>query len=115
MKARSTRKFMTTPPPQHKRFPRITDEMVATMRARIGERLKDPHAAWITEATIDNCRHYAFGVGDDNPLWWDPAYAETTSHGEVLGIPTMLFACSAGGIGVTGMPGIHAMFGGCDF
>lgn len=96
------------------RFPRITDEMIVTMRARIGERLNDPHPAWITEATIDNSRHYAYGVGDDNPLWSDEAYARSTRYGDIIGIPTMLFACSPGGIGLTGMPGIHAMFGGCD-
>lgn len=106
---------MNTDAADNKRFPRITDEMVDALRARIGERLKDPHVAWITEATLDNCRHYALGVGDDNPLWWDPEYARTTPYGDVIGIPTMLFSCSPGGLGLTGMPGIHAMFAGCDF
>ena len=30
---------------------------------------------WCYEATRDNIRHYAHGIGDDNPLWCDPAYA----------------------------------------
>lgn len=97
-----------------RRFPRITDEMVDALRARIGERLKDPHPAFVTEATIDNSRRYAYGIGDDNPLWSDEAYAQGTRHGDIVAVPTMVFACSSGGIGLTGLPGIHAMFGGCD-
>ena len=27
---------------------------------------------WCYEATRDNIRHYAHGIGDDNPLWCDP-------------------------------------------
>ena len=32
-------------------------------------------AAVLHEATRDNIRHYAHGIGDDNPLWTDPDYA----------------------------------------
>ena len=31
---------------------------------------------WNYEATRDAIRHYAHGIGDDNPLWCDPAYAD---------------------------------------
>lgn len=96
-------------------FPRITDEMVEGMRARIGERLKDPHPPFVSEATIDNSRHYAYGIGDDNPLWSDEGYGRSTPYGDIIAVPTLLFASSPGGIGLTGMPGIHAMFAGCDF
>lgn len=98
-----------------RQFPRITDEMVEALRARIGERLKDPYPQFVSEATIDNSRHYAFGIGDDNPLWWDEDYARGTKYGDIIAVPTLLFSCSPGGIGLTGLPGIHAMFGGCDF
>ena len=33
---------------------------------------------WCHEATRDNIRHYAHGIGDDNPLWCDPDYAAKT-------------------------------------
>ena len=33
---------------------------------------------WCYEATRDNIRHYAHGIGDDNPLWCDPGYAAKT-------------------------------------
>lgn len=98
-----------------RRFPRITDEMVGALRARIGETLKDPHPAWVTEATLDSSRHYAFGIGDDNPMWSDPGYAAGTPFGDIAAVPTILFACSPGGMGLTGLPGIHAMFAGCHF
>jgi len=34
---------------------------------------------WNYEATRDAIRHYARGIGDDNPLWTDPAYTEKTN------------------------------------
>ena len=97
------------------RYPRITDAMVGALRARIGQTLKDPYPSWVSEATLDNSRHYAFGIGDDNPLWSDETYAQGTRYGDIVAVPTILFACSSGGMGLTGMPGIHAMFGGCHF
>ena len=34
-----------------------------------------------TEVTHDNIRHYCWGIGDDNPLWMDPAYASRSDYG----------------------------------
>lgn len=97
------------------RFPVITDEMIADMTARIGDPMVDHFEPWVTETTRDAIRHYAHGIGDDNPLWCDPDYARTTRHGDVIAPPSILFACTQAGGGVTGMPGIHAMWAGCEF
>ena len=35
-------------------------------------RSTDTVEPWCHEATRDNIRHYAHGIGDDNPLWCDP-------------------------------------------
>ena len=96
-------------------FPVITDEMVADMRARIGDPMPDHFEPWITEVTRDAIRHYAHGIGDDNPLWCDPDYARGTKFGDVIAPPSILFACTQAGGSVTGMPGIHAMWAGCEF
>ena len=71
---------------------------------------------WCYEATRDNIRHYAHGIGDDNSLWCDPYYARNSKYGDIIAPPSFIFACSriiSGYVG--GLPGIHAMFAGCDF
>ena len=65
----------TMPEPTTRLFPRITDEALDHLRARIGVRIEDTLEPWCHEATRDNIRHYAHGIGDDNPLWCDPGYA----------------------------------------
>ena len=98
------------------RFPRITEEGLDALRRRIGVRIQDSLEPWCHEATRDNIRHYAHGIGDDNPLWCDPAYARTTRYGDVIAPPSFLFACSriiSGYVG--GLPGIHAMWAGADW
>ena len=41
----------------------------------IGVPIVDTVEPWCYEVTRDNIRHYAHGIGDDNPLWCDPSYA----------------------------------------
>ena len=58
------------------RFPKITEQGLADIRSRIGVKIENTVEPWNYEATRDGIRHYAHGIGDDNPLWCDPAYAE---------------------------------------
>ena len=44
------------------------------LRQRIGVKIENTIEPWNYEATRDGIRHYAHGIGDDNPLWCDPAY-----------------------------------------
>lgn len=102
--------------PVNREFVGITDAALDDLRKRIGVRIEHTLEPWCHEATRDNIRHYAHGIGDDNPLWCDPAYARTTSYGDVIAPPSFIFACSrivSGYVG--GLPGVHAMFAGCDF
>lgn len=97
-------------------FVGITDEALDALRQRIGQRITQTLEPWCTEATRDNIRHYAHGIGDNNPLWCDPAYGKTTRYGDIIALPSFLFACSRIASGyVGGLPGVHAMFAGCDF
>jgi acyl dehydratase len=102
---------------QHTRlFPRITERGLDELRQRIGVSIEDTLEPWCHEATRDNIRHYAHGIGDDNPLWCDPAYAVKTPYGDVIALPSFLFACSrviSGYVG--GLPGVHAMWAGADW
>jgi len=97
-------------------FPKITAEGLADLRARIGVKITDTIEPWCYEATRDNIRHYAHGIGDDNPLWCDPDYARSTAFGDVIAPPSFLFACNriiSGYCG--GLPGVHAMWAGADW
>ena len=97
-------------------FVGITDQALDDLRSRIGVRIHNTLEPWCYEATRDSIRHYAHGIGDDNPLWCDPDYARNTRYGDIIAPPTFIFACNriiSGYVG--GMPGVHAMFAGCDF
>jgi acyl dehydratase len=106
----------TLPEPTTRLFPRITDEALDQLRARIGVRIENTLEPWCHEATRDNIRHYAHGIGDDNPLWCDPGYAARSVHGGIVAPPSFLFATSrlvSGYVG--GLPGIHAMWAGAEW
>ena len=97
-------------------FVGITDQALEDLRKRIGVKIEDTLEPWCHEATRDNIRHYAHGIGDDNPLWCDPAYARGAQYGDLVAPPSFLFACSriiSGYVG--GLPGVHAMWAGCDW
>ncbi len=97
-------------------FPKISDETLGDLRRRIGVPITDTVEPWCHEATRDNIRHYAHGIGDDNPLWCDPAYAAKARFGAIVAPPSFLFACDriiSGYVG--GLPGVHAMWAGADW
>ena len=98
------------------RFPKITAQGLADLRQRIGKPIGDTLEPWCHEATRDNIRHYAHGIGDDNPLWCDPLYASQSVHGGIVAPPSFLFATSriiSGYVG--GLPGVHAMWAGANW
>jgi acyl dehydratase len=102
--------------PLKREFAGISDAALADLRKRIGVRIEDTLEPWCHESTRDNIRHYAHGIGDDNPLWCDLKYGKASQYGDVIAPPSFLFSCSrivSGYVG--GLPGIHAMFAGCDF
>ena len=100
---------------QDARFAVITDEALDGLRRMIGVPIVDTVEPWCYEATRDNIRHYAHGIGDDNPLWCEPDYAAGTRYGMVIAPPSFLFPLNrvlSGYVG--GLPGIHAMWAGAD-
>jgi acyl dehydratase len=102
-------------PETQPRFSLITEKSLADLRALIGVPIEDSLEPWCYEATRDNIRHWAHGIGDDNPLWCDPAYATATSYGRLVAPPSFLFTLNRSFSGyVAGLPGVHAMFAGID-
>ncbi|MFA7669928.1 MAG: MaoC family dehydratase N-terminal domain-containing protein [Burkholderiaceae bacterium] len=103
-------------PAEARSFPRITDNDLDALSRRVGLKIENTVEPWCYEATRDNIRHYAHGIGDDNPLWCDPEYAAGTQHGGIIALPSFLFATSrivSGYVG--GLPGVHAMWSGADW
>ena len=97
-------------------FPKITEEGLDALRRRIGVKIGVTAEPWCYEATRDNIRHYAHGIGDDNPLWCVPEYAAKTRHGGIVALPSFLFSTSrivSGYVG--GLSGVHAMWSGADW
>jgi acyl dehydratase len=97
------------------RFSVITDGSLAQLRKLIDVPIEDSLEPWCYEATRDNIRHWAHGIGDDNPLWCDPGYAAKTPYGRVLAPPSFVFPLNRTFSGyVGGLAGVHAMFAGID-
>jgi acyl dehydratase len=97
-------------------FAKITDEALDTLSARKNVPIENTAEPWCYEATRDNIRHYAHGIGDNNPLWCEPKYAAKTRFGDVIALPSFLFTTSriiSGYVG--GIPGVHAMWAGADW
>ena len=97
-------------------FPKITAQGLEDLQRRIGVKIGATAEPWCYEATRDNIRHYAHGIGDDNPLWCNPEYAAKTSHGTILALPSFLYSTSrivSGYVG--GLPGVHAMWSGSNW
>lgn len=98
------------------KFPKITEAGLEDLRKRIGVKIVDSIEPWNYEATRDAIRHYAHGIGDDNPLWCDPKYAEKTKFGTIVALPSFLFSTNrmiSGYVG--GLSGVHAMWAGAEW
>ncbi|WP_417621273.1 FAS1-like dehydratase domain-containing protein [Parasphingorhabdus sp.] len=107
---------MATQPEPEQRFPKITEEGLADLRKRIGVKIENTVEPWNHEATRDGIRHYAHGIGDDNPLWCDPEYAAKTKYGKIVALPSFLFSTDRIVSGYCGgLPGVHAMWAGADW
>lgn len=99
-------------------YKKITDEMVERLRNRVG-RTSRPLNPWNEVATRDAIKHWAWGIGDDNPIFLNRDYAAQTTHGRLIAPPTILSTFSTGPLGPgsgpskgTGLPGIHALYAG---
>jgi acyl dehydratase len=65
------------------------DAFIEASRALNGEEVTE-RPVWNSAASADAIRHFAHGIGDDNPLWLNPDYAAGTRHGQPLAPPTFL-------------------------
>jgi acyl dehydratase len=69
----------------------LTDEVIERSRLRLGIPNPQHNPPHNYEVTWDGARHFAFGYGDDNPLYCDPEYAAGTRWGALVAPPTFLY------------------------
>jgi len=50
----------------------------------------------VSAVTTDAIRHFAWGIGDDNPLWHDPEHAGGSRWGGPVAPPSFLYAVDEG-------------------
>jgi acyl dehydratase len=114
IKTMSLEKIDITQNKEH--FARITEDRLDALRERIGIKIEKTADPWVTELNVDAIRHYAWGIGDNNPLWLDPEYAAKTRFGGIIAPPSILYATNrvVGGY-CGGLPGVHAMFAGTNW
>ena len=74
----------------------ITDEMIASMRARAGTELRIDHSVYNEEATALALKRFAGGIGDPNPLWLDEEAAARGPFGRLAGPPSFVLGCFSG-------------------
>jgi len=92
---------------------KASEEELARLRSKIGKRVEINEPPYLTEVSRDAVRHWAWAIGDKNPLYLDEAYAKKSRHGAILCPPSMLYAFSRMAIGYRGgLPGVHSMFAG---
>lgn len=70
----------------------ITPERIAEAATLIDVPLRRDRMQWIEATTRDAIRHFAWGIGDDNPLWFDPDYAARSPWGGIVAPPCILYA-----------------------
>jgi len=91
--------------------PAISDDALEQARALIGMPIRVEQ--WNYEATRDTIRHYAWGIGDDNPLFSDPDYAKATKWGGIIAPPTFFFGIWDAVV-APGLPDVQWYYSGID-
>ncbi len=92
----------------------ITEEALGAAADLIGHPLRRSRMQWIETATKDAIRHFAWGVGDNNPLWVDEDYARAAPAGSVLAPPCLLYAVDST-IVAPKLPGVQWIYAGTDW
>ena len=91
--------------------PALGNEGLAEARRLLGMPIRVEQ--WNNEASRDVVRHYAWGIGDDNPLYCDPVYAAGTRWGGIIAPPTFFFGIFDAVV-APGLPDIQWFYSGID-
>ena len=92
----------------------INKETLAAAAALIGVTLRRDRMQWIETASRDAIRHFAWGIGDNNPLWFDPEYAAASPLGGIVAPPCILYAVDST-IVAPKMAGVQWIYAGTEW
>jgi acyl dehydratase len=101
----------TTAPGMQLANPSLDDDALEKARSLLGMPIRIEY--WNHEASRDAIRHYAWGIGDDNPLWCDPDYAARTRWGGIIAPPTFFYGIFDAVV-APGLPDIQWYYSGID-
>ena len=76
--------------PTGEQFGVLTDAGIERSRKRLGVPQPQHNPPHNFEVTWDGSRHFAYGYGDDNPLYCDPEYATATIWGGPIAPPPLV-------------------------
>ena len=92
----------------------ITDEGIAEAETLVNVLLRRDRMRWIETATRDAIRHFAWGIGDNNPLWLDTQYAAQSPYGGIVAPPCILYALD-GTVVAPKLAGVQWLYAGTTF
>lgn len=92
--------------------PALTADDLRTADELVGRPIRVEQ--WNYEASLDSVRHYAMGLGDDNPLFCNEEYGAASPYGTILAPPTFVLTAFDGAIGA-GLPGVQPFYAGATF
>ena len=92
----------------------ITDEKIAEAATLIGVLLRRDRMQWIETTSRDTIRHFAWGIGDSNPLWFDREHAASSPWGTLLAPPCILYAVDST-IVAPKLQGVQWVYAGTDW
>jgi acyl dehydratase len=74
----------------------ITDEMIASMTAKVGADLRIDHSVNNELASRIAVTKFVGGIGDVNPLWTDPQLAAASPYAGSVAPPSFIIGCFSG-------------------
>lgn len=88
----------------------IDDQMIDSMRAKVGAQLRIDHSVNNELATRIAVIKFAGGIGDINPLWTDAEYATRSPYRAPVAPPSFVIGCFSGiQFGWPGLGSFHSM------
>ena len=94
--------------------PALWDGALEEARSLIGVDLRRTNQTWNTEAAPDSVRHFCWGLGDENPLFCDPAYGATSRWQSALAPGCFLYTIDTTVVAPK-LRGIQWLYGGTEW
>lgn len=101
-------------PPADGQAPALWEGALEEARSLVGVDLRRTNQTWNTEAAPDSVRHFCHGLGDENPLFCDPAYGANTRWQSALAPGCFLYTIDTTVVAPK-LRGIQWLYGGTDW